>query len=261
MRLPGRCPTASGEPPRGGICRTPAILSPWLSLLLGLWGCDRPLPNGGVLPGGASATGGSALAASGGQAGTGDGGESLGGGGRAGAPGAGGAADADADTFVETAHVEEGRTHVPPCSDVSYMTSPPSSGNHYSVWAAYKTYDTPVPWGFLVHDLEHDGIDVVYNCPAGCPDEVAAAQAWIDGLPDDALCGGRPRIILAPDPTLTCRWAAAAWQWTLSGGVFRVDPFQQFYDKHYESPDPSLQAPEMALCANGIDEPAGGWCP
>ncbi len=188
----------------------------------------------------------------------------LGGAGGGGAPGAAGGDGGDGggdDVFVETLNSDQGAMHVPPCSDVSYATSPPSSGTHYSVWAAYETYATPVPWGFLVHDLEHGAIDVVYNCPVDCPDEVAAAQAWIDSLPDDPMCGGRPRVILAPDPTLTCRWAAAAWRWTLRGGAFRVDPFQQFYEKHYENPDPSLQAPEVSLCMNGIDEPAGGWCP
>ena len=223
---------------------------------LGVWSCDRGLPAGGVAV--EAAGGGTQVGDSPGGDGQVD--PQCGQGGADGV-GVGGAGGADPDTFVETVHAFEGRTHVPPCSDVVYCSEPPSSGNHYAVWAEYKTYDAPVPWGFLVHDLEHGGIDVVYNCPVGCPDEVAAAQAWIDSLPDDALCGGRPRIVLAPDPTLTCRWAASAWQWTLRGGTFSVDPFQQFYERHYESPDPSLQAPEETLCGGGIDEPAGGWCP
>ena len=63
------------------------------------------------------------------------------------------------------------------------MTKPPSSGNHYPIWPDYQTYDKPVPWGHLMHAMEHGAVIIVYNCPGGCPDEVAAAQAIIDQPP------------------------------------------------------------------------------
>src|SRR5689334_9831105 len=51
----------------------------------------------------------------------------------------------------------EGATaaHFAECSDIEYSTSPPVFGNHYPAWAAYQTYEFPVPLGYLVHDLEH----------------------------------------------------------------------------------------------------------
>jgi hypothetical protein len=220
------------------------------ALVLAAPACDRGLPSVSPI-----------------RDGSGSGGAGAGGGGRIGSGGAGATEDGGVAVggtgggFVEAVHPSDGAAHSEVCDPLVYRTSPPSSGTHYPIWAAYKTYAQPVPWGFLVHAMEHDGIVVVYHCPTGCASEVAAAQAWIDSLPADSLCGGRPRIILAPDPTLDCRWAAAAWQWTLRGGAFDAAPFQRFYESHYENPDPALSAPEPGVCSDGVDLSMDGWCP
>jgi hypothetical protein len=137
---------------------------------------------------------------------------------------------------VIEAHAEEGFTHVACAPAPTYRTAPPSSGNHYPVWADFHSYDAPVPWGHLVHDLEHGAVVIVYNCPGGCPDEVAAAQAFIDALPSDPLCTAPDvrRVILAPDPTLDVRWGASAWTWTLRADCFLADAFTAFLRDHYD---------------------------
>lgn len=177
--------------------------------------------------------------------------------GAGGAGGAGGASSACPDVsgapLGVAEHPSEGANHVVVCSPVCYGTIPPSSGNHYPVWPVYQTYAEPVPWGFLVHGLEHGAVEVIYNCPAGCPDEVAAAQAWIDALPIDANCQMPPRVILAPDPTQDVRWAATAWTWTLRADAFDPVAFQAFFDAHYD------HGPEV-ICGGVIDQSATGWC-
>ena len=131
-------------------------------------------------------------------------------------------------------HQEEGFNHIACTSATDYQTQPPSSGNHFGCWPEYRTFDVPVPWGNLVHALEHGAVVIVYNCGgAGCPDEVARAQAFIDALPLDPTCGGSHRVILAPDPTLPVRWAATAWTWTLQADCFDDTAFGQFYADHY----------------------------
>lgn len=192
------------------------------------------------------------------------GGPSPGTGGGPGGSGASGVCGPSVDPVAArlgiASHPDEGASHVLVCSPVSYGTSPPSSGSHYPVWPAAKTYADPIPWGFMVHALEHGTIAVVYNCPAGCADEVAAAQAWIDALPvapDTGLCPGEaPRVILAPDPTLDVRWGASAWTWTLRACSFDAALFQSFFDAHYG------QAPET-VCRSTFDadQSASGWCP
>jgi hypothetical protein len=136
-------------------------------------------------------------------------------------------------------HSDEGATHVSCMSEVSYQTEPPSSGNHYNCWAAYQTYSAPIPWGNLVHSLEHGAIVFVYNCPAGCAADVADMQAFIDGLPLDDDCAptlGKNRIILMPDPdpNLGVKFAASAWDWTLRADCFDPVAFRQFFDDHYD---------------------------
>jgi len=156
------------------------------------------------------------------------------------------------------AHPNEGANHLVACSAACYQTVPPSSGNHYPVWPVYKTYEQPVPWGFLVHGLEHGAVVVVYNCPCGCPDEVAAARTWIAALPADAACGAPPRVVLAPDPTLDVRWGASAWDgatggWTLRAASFDQGAFQAFFTAHYD------HGPE-SICGGYTDGSVAGWC-
>ena len=137
-------------------------------------------------------------------------------------------------TVLIEQHPDEGAYHVACTSGPTYGTVPPSSGNHFGCWPEYRTFDVPVPWGNLVHAMEHGAVVIVYNCgSAGCPDEVARAQAFIDGLPPDTDCGSGHRVILAPDPTLPVRWAATAWTWTLQADCFDEAGFTQFYADHY----------------------------
>lgn len=112
-----------------------------------------------------------------------------------------------------------------------------------------------------MHGLEHGAVVVVYNCPGGCADEVAAAQAWIDALPPELPpCTGQPRVILAPDPTLDVKWAAAAWGWTLRACAFDQAAFQQFFLAHYDAgPEAGIER----ICRNSGEDDlsATGWCP
>lgn len=173
-----------------------------------------------------------------------DAGRDAGGRGGAGGDAGGGGADAgpssvevagDACSGVIASHADEGAFHIACTTPTSFGTTPPSSGNHYDVWPDFHAYSTPLPWGNLMHAMEHGAVVVVYNCPGGCPDEVARAQAVIDAQPADPLCTAPDvrRVILAPDPTLDVRWAAAAWTWTLRADCFDERLFGGFIADHY----------------------------
>jgi hypothetical protein len=159
-------------------------------------------------------------------------------------------------------HPIEGATHVPECSVVDYGTNPPSSGDHYPNWAAYKDYDAAVPEGFWVHDLEHGAVVVTYNCAIGndagaCPAEVSAAADMIASLPPDIMCVQLPqqnvsrRMVLTPDPKLEVRFAASSWGWTLRADCFDRSAFEDFALSHYE------QGTED-FCTDGEDPFAAG---
>jgi Protein of unknown function (DUF3105) len=230
---------------------------------------------------GASCGGKSAQSGEAGVAGTtgGAGGDAAGAGGdaaasggdAAGAGGAPGGATDGAGTCapVVQQHTEEGmRAHVACTPPPVYGTNPPSSGNHYPSWADYKTYATPVPWGHLMHALEHGAVVIVYNCPGGCAAEVARAQALIDAMPPvDGLADGvgplklgqadptcaaptKRRLILAPDPKLDVRWAATAWTWTLKSSCFDEAAFAAFIKAHADQmPEDFCSELHAAFCA------------
>jgi hypothetical protein len=166
---------------------------------------------------------------------------------------------------VTQQHPIEGATHVPICSYVDYHTLPPSSGNHYPVWAAYMTYDQPVPEGYWVHNLEHGTIVLSYNCgEAGCASDVAAAQQMIGQYPYDPLClagdqGIHDRLLMTPDPRLDVRFAASAWGWTLRANCFDPDAFLAFAKAHYgQGPEELCNDGEDVLADAGADPPGCG---
>ncbi len=138
-------------------------------------------------------------------------------------------------------------THLAECSDIVYSTSPPVFGDHYPAWAAYRSFDFPVPLGYLVHSLEHGAIVFFYDCPDGCADEVATVQAFIDALPDDPRCSPavRVQVVLVPRPGLGARWAASAWGRSLTADCFDAEFFGQFYAAHHG------RGPED-LCNQGV---------
>ena len=127
--------------------------------------------------------------------------------------------------------------HVPKCAELPDLPKPPAGGDHYDEWAAFQSYDFPIPRGFVMHCMEHGAIVFSYNCGVdGCPDEVAAAQALIDAQAEDPLCTGTGavrRAVLLPDPTLDVRWGASAWGHNLRAECFAPEAFGAFYRAHY----------------------------
>src|SRR5438874_921600 len=61
------------------------------------------------------------------------------------------------DPGIET-FPNEGNTHVPVGTVISYRTDPPTSGNHYPDPQPGGFYTSPILPGFLVHSMEHGGV-------------------------------------------------------------------------------------------------------
>lgn len=57
-----------------------------------------------------------------------------------------------------------GRTHVNDISDATYNSNPPTSGNHFPIWAKRGLYDRVLSDGYLIHSLEHGYVVLSYNC-------------------------------------------------------------------------------------------------
>jgi len=140
----------------------------------------------------------------------------------------------------------DSQAHVTQCTPITYSTNPPSGGPHYAIWAAYGSYDFPVPAGYLMHSLEHGAVVFWYNCPEGCAGELAEVEAFIAALPEDPLCAGmgaERRTVLLPWPELGSRWAASTWGFALTADCFDPTAFRTFYDDHYGRGREALCAP------------------
>jgi len=150
---------------------------------------------------------------------------------------------------------DEGAKHTTLCIPVPYKSKPPSSGTHYGAWPVFRVYDKPVPWGFLVHGMEHGAVVVVHNCPDGCADQVAAVEAMVSATNPKAGCS-RPPVIVAPDPTLDVPFAAAAWGHTLRARCFDRERFAAFIERRRE------RGPEnIPSDCGSLDREQTGWCP
>lgn len=143
---------------------------------------------------------------------------------------------------VETAVANEPWRHVDENSDVSYGHNPPTSGAHYPVWAGYQAYDSVVPRGYWVHNLEHGAI-VLAHRPDAPAEIVAQLQAVYAEIPDDPDCGHSRSLLLIDEP-LDDVVAVVAADVVLEGNCVDRDLILAFVDAHRN------QAPED-VCAPG----------
>ncbi len=119
-----------------------------------------------------------------------------------------------------SAHIEKGATHV------AYNSKPPTSGPHWNIAG-----EAPVPWGIYkepivdeaqVHNLEHGGIMIQYNC-RDCPELVAQLEGFYNRyVPEHPLPLFRnsSKIIVAPYYDMPSRIALTAWG--------RIDQFNDY---------------------------------
>lgn len=155
---------------------------------------------------------------------------------------------------IESPPIANDNTHVPIDTVVNYATNPPSSGQHYPIWASFREFVTPVDRRYYVHDLEHGAVVVTYRCASrdGCPELADALRAVIDAQPADPLCaalgeGVKHRYVLTPDPLIPTPVAASAWGWTYTADCVDPASLGEFLRVHY------AQAPEN-FCNDGQRE-------
>ncbi|HRE87864.1 MAG TPA: DUF3105 domain-containing protein [Myxococcota bacterium] len=164
-------------------------------------------------------------------------------------------------TPVVATHPIVASPHVTTCSAVTYETDPPTSGPHYPVWAAFKTYGAAINPGFLVHAQEHGAIVITWRCDDGCEASLAALQAMLDARAADPLCDPlvKHRVIVAPRPTQDTTLVAAGWGASWKADCFDLASLSDFIDAWY------AKGPEN-FCAQGVDIetilPDNAWyCP
>src|SRR5262249_22422195 len=142
--------------------------------------------------------------------------------------------ETDCEVVITTGIAVSGATHVPLCTPVEYATNPPSGGNHWGVWAAFKEYTSVIPREVYVHDMEHGAVVLAYRCESACPEVVQALRDTMEGAASDALCfvvapgGVAARIVITADPKLDTPIAAAAWGATYTATCIDKESLAKF---------------------------------
>ncbi len=126
-----------------------------------------------------------------------------------------------------TDHVQRGDLHPP------YSSVPATSGPHYgSPLAPWGVHGVRIPDEVLVHNLEHGGIGVHYNCPDGCEELIAQ----LTGLVEAAVAQGQ-KVIMTPYLYMDTRIALTAWTFLDAFDEFDEERIRAFIRSHESSPN------------------------
>ena len=134
-------------------------------------------------------------------------------------------------TLGESRHVEGG---------VDYEDRPPTGGNHDPCWAAWGEHVEELADEYWVHNMEHGGVVLLYNCPEGCETERASLTQFVE-----ARWG---TTILSPYAGMDESFAIVAWRHRLGTDCLDMDAFAAFYDTHVDQAPESTQSMPPAGC-------------
>ncbi len=118
----------------------------------------------------------------------------------------------ECDRFTFTLAPETAATHTSTCTSTACGNgmNPPTAGPHCRDTLACQVYDTEQAPCFWLHNLEHGHAVFLYNCPEGCPEEVAR----LEQARNEARAGGNGvrRALVAPASGMPHRIAAILWR-------------------------------------------------
>jgi len=154
------------------------------------------------------------------------------------------------------AQEDMGRTHVPVGSVVKYRYCPPASGNHYAQIPlgpipprVYGPNEKAVPEGW-VHNLEHGGLVLVYNCSTtnggdGCSDSAQATMKTLyQNWPVSPICGLQPGVVgpvMARFDNMAYPYAALVWDQILPLQTLDTTQILTFFQQEDERFNPEQQ--------------------
>jgi hypothetical protein len=133
---------------------------------------------------------------------------------------------------------DEGRDHLEAGQPAAggFDTKPATSGPHWQTGpvaavpsgspARWGVYEQALPDEVLIHNLEHGGIGLHYDCPEGCPELVEQLTGIIGRNPS--------QFILAPYPDMGHKIAIASWRHLLYLEEFDEAKIKEFVDAYQD---------------------------
>jgi hypothetical protein len=124
---------------------------------------------------------------------------------------------------VEQPEVLEDRTHFALGTIYTdYTSDPPTSGPHALAPADWGVSDVLIAKEQAVHNMEHAGVVVWYNCTAGTPLDSDACTVLRNALAQivSEEAGSGRRVVMTPYPTMDTQIGLTSWGY--------VDKFDEF---------------------------------
>lgn len=123
------------------------------------------------------------------------------------------------------------RTHVQDGEHPAYLSEIPTSGQHYANPEEWGVYDKPLTKERLVHNLEHGGIVMYYNCKQL---EKNRCENLTQSLKDLAgrLAQKDHKVILVPNDEIDDTIMLTAWGWYDTMHVVDEDKIWKFFNDH-----------------------------
>lgn len=134
---------------------------------------------------------------------------------------------------------EVGRGHISPGQEhTAYNSVPATSGPHYAQPLSpvrWGVHDSPLIPEEYVHNLEHGGIGIFYDCPDGCDPLVEQLSDFVTFASNNGV-----KILLAPHSGTGATITLASWTFMDQFEVFDEGRIREFVEAH----ESSANAPE-----------------
>jgi hypothetical protein len=138
---------------------------------------------------------------------------------------------------------DNGAEHILPTERGSgYSVKPATSGQHWLSPATPAGVPAPANWGIyrfelpdevLVHNMEHGGIGIHYDCPDGC----AGLQAQLEEI----VPSNPSQLIVSPYSGMETKIAITAWRRHLFLDEFDAEKISQFIATYKDKAPESVQ--------------------
>jgi len=134
-------------------------------------------------------------------------------------------------------HVALGASHAPystvPATSGPHWSTPPAAGAPLGAPVRWGIYDQVIPDEALVHNLEHGGIGLHYNCPQGCEDVVNSLRKLVPS--------NFSQFVLSPYPDMQSRIAVTAWRRVMYLDAVDEAKIRGFVDAYQDKAPESLE--------------------
>lgn len=135
---------------------------------------------------------------------------------------------------------DEGQNHIDPSKTATYKSYPPSSGPHYNAQGI-----GPVSWGTIgplqegqyIHNLEHGGVAILYNCPSGtdCTTLKNQLANYVNNLAPMEPTFNEVKLVMSPYARgMQKKVALVAWDYIEFLDGYDQAAITQFYENHVD---------------------------